>query len=100
MFLIYYLGEKLYEWYYISLILFSYLSNYSQVGAVILFLHMKSDIFVHSTRYLLHTRFPPIFAEISGVILTINFIYMRKFVFGKKNLCYLLLHYLGMGYIV
>ena len=60
---------------------------------------MKSDIFVHSTRYLLHTRFPPIFAEISGVILTNNFIFMR-IVFGKKNLCYLLLPYLGMGYIV
>jgi hypothetical protein len=76
----------------ISLILFSYLSNFCQVGAVVLFLHMESDIFVHSTRYLLHTRFPAIFAEISGVILTINFIYMRIFVFGK--IIYVIYYYI------
>ena len=67
----------------ISLILFSYLTNYTQVGAIVLFLHMTSDVFVHSTRFLLQTRFPSIFAEISGVILTINYVYMRIYVLGE-----------------
>ena len=67
----------------IALILFSYLANYTQVGAIVLLLHMTSDVFVHSTRFLLQTRFPSIFAEISGVILTINYVYMRLYVLGE-----------------
>ena len=42
----------------ISLIVFSHLVNYSNVGSIVLILHMESDIFVHSTRFLLQTDFP------------------------------------------
>ena len=65
----------------ISLIYFSYITNYSNIGSIVLFLHTESDIFVHLTRFLLQTDAPEIIKNISGVILTINFIYVRQFVF-------------------
>ncbi len=75
----------------ISLISFSYLTNYSNIGTIILFLHNETDIFVHLTRLLLQTDAPEIFKDISGVFLTINFLYMRLFVFAKA--IYTVYHY-------
>jgi len=66
----------------ISLIVFSHLVNYSNVGSIVLLLHMESDIFVHSTRFLLQTEFPEIIKNISGLTLTFNFLYIRIYVFG------------------
>ena len=66
----------------ISLIVFSHLVNYSNVGSIVLFLHMESDIFVHSTRFLLQTDFPEVIKNISGVTLVFNFLYVRIYVFG------------------
>jgi len=65
----------------ISLIYFSYITNYSNIGSIVLFLHNESDIFVHLTRFLLQTDASEIIKNISGVILTINFIYIRQYVF-------------------
>ena len=65
----------------ISLIYFSYITNYSNIGSIVLFLHTESDIFVHLTRLLLQTDAPEMIKNISGVILTINFIYVRQYVF-------------------
>ena len=66
----------------ISLIVFSHLVNYSNVGSIVLFLHMESDIFVHSTRFLLQTEFPEVIKNISGVTLVFNFLYVRIYVLG------------------
>ena len=66
----------------ISLIVFSHIVNYSNVGSIVLLLHMESDIFVHSTRFLLQTEFPEIIKNISGLTLTFNFLYVRVYVLG------------------
>lgn len=67
----------------LSLIIFSFLSNYSNVGSLVLFLHMNSDIFVHITRFLIQTDLPLIVSSISGIMFAINFPYMRQYVFGE-----------------
>ena len=67
----------------ISLIIFSYLVNYSNCGVIILFLHVETDIFVHSTRFLIQTDFHDFFIITSGFALYFNFIYMRIYVFAK-----------------
>ena len=67
----------------ISLIVFSHLVHYSNVGSIVLFLHTETDIFVHLTRFLLQTDVPEIFKNISGVTLVFNFLYVRIFVLGK-----------------
>ena len=66
----------------ISLIVFSHLVNYSNVGSIVLVLHMESDIFVHLTRFLLQTDFPEFIKNISGVTLVFNFLYVRVYVLG------------------
>lgn len=75
----------------ISLIVFSYLTNYSNVGSIVLLLHNETDILVHLTRFLLQTDFPEIFKNISGVTLVFNFIYMRVYVLGE--IIYVLYNY-------
>ena len=66
----------------VSLIVFSHLVNYSNVGSIVLFLHMETDVFVHSTRFLLQTEFPEIIKNISGISLVFDFLYIRVYVFG------------------
>jgi hypothetical protein len=66
----------------ISLIVFSHLVHYSNVGTIVLFLHMESDIFVHVTRFLLQTDAPEIIKDISGLFLVFNFLYTRIYVLG------------------
>ena len=67
----------------ITLIIFSHLTHYSNVGSIILLLHMESDIFVHLTRIFLRTDVMEIIKDISGLILVFNFIYMRIYVLGE-----------------
>ena len=66
----------------ISLIVFSHLVHYSNVGSIVLFLHMESDVFVHVTRFFLQTDVPEIIKDISGLFLVFNFIYTRTYVLG------------------
>ena len=66
----------------ISLIVFSHLTHYSNVGSVVLFLHIESDILVHFTRILLQTDISENIKNISGIILSLNFIYTRIYVLG------------------
>ena len=66
----------------ISLIVFSHLVHYSNVGSIVLFLHMESDIWVHVTRFFLQTEVPEIIKDISGLFLVFNFIYTRIYVLG------------------
>lgn len=67
----------------ISLIIFSYVTNYSNIGSLVIFCHMESDILLHVTRFLLQTDNPVPLVGFIGIIFTINFIYMRQFVFGE-----------------
>ena len=66
----------------ISLIVFSHLVHYSNVGTIVLFIHMESDIFVHVTRFFLQTDAPEIIKNINGLFLVFNFIYTRVYVLG------------------
>jgi len=67
----------------ISLITFSYLSNYSNIGCIVLFLHDFGDIFVYITRIFLNTRAPEFLKVSSGVLLLAVYIYTRIYVFGE-----------------
>ena len=66
----------------ISLIVFSHLVHYSNVGSIVLILHMESDVFVQLTRFLLQTDAPEIIKNISGLVLVFNFLYTRIYVLG------------------
>ena len=66
----------------IPLILFSFFTNFSNVGSIVLILHTETDIFVHLTRFLIQTDVYEIFKNISGILLTIDFLYMRIYVLG------------------
>jgi hypothetical protein len=76
----------------ISLIIFSHLVNYSNVGSIVLFLHVETDIFVHLSRFLIQTEVPEIIKDISGFPLVTNFLYVRIYVFG--NIIYVLYKYI------
>ena len=75
----------------ISLIIFSHLVHYSNVGSIVLIVHLETDIFVHMTRFLLQTDFPEIFKNLSGINLVFNFLYVRIYVLG--DIIYVLYHY-------
>ena len=75
----------------ISLIIFSHLVHYSNVGSIVLFLHTETDIFVHLTRFLIQTDVPEIFKNISGIALVFDFLYVRVYVLG--DIIYVLYHY-------
>ena len=76
----------------ISLIIFSYITNYSNIGSIVLLLHNASDIFVHFTRILIQTDCHEIFKDVSGVFLVFFFIYVRIYVFG--DVIYTIWHYI------
>ena len=76
----------------ISLIIFSYLVNYSNVGSIVLILHFITDIFVHLTRFLIQTDAPEIFKNASGLALVFSFLYIRIYVLG--DIIYVLYHYI------
>lgn len=75
----------------ISLIVFSHLVHYSNVGSIVLFLHFVTDIFVHITRFLIQTDAPEIFKNASGLALVFSFLYVRVYVLG--DIIYVLYHY-------
>ena len=67
----------------ISLIIFSYLVNYSNVGSLVLLLHIATDIFVHLTRFSIQTDLPDFIKLGNGIALYFSFIYLRMYVLGK-----------------
>lgn len=67
----------------ISLISFSYLTNYSHAGCVILFLHDVGDIFVYFMRIIINIKIQSFLKIGAGLIFVLVFIYTRIFVFGK-----------------
>lgn len=67
----------------ISLILFSYLTNLSSVGVVVLYLHDFSDVFCYFCRTTLNLEIPKALRVIPAIMLFLNWIYVRLYVFGK-----------------
>jgi hypothetical protein len=67
----------------ISLILFSYVTNFSQIGCIILFLHDFGDIFVYFTRIVINTNVKSIYSVLAGSTLLVVFIYTRLYVFAE-----------------
>ena len=67
----------------ISLIIFSFITNYSNIGSLVIFCHMETDILLHLARFLLQTDNSVFIIGFVGVIFTVNFIYMRQYVFGE-----------------
>ena len=67
----------------ISLIIFSFITNYSNIGSLVIFCHMESDILLHTERFLLQTDKSIFVLTIVGIIFVSNFIYMRQYVFGE-----------------
>ena len=66
----------------LSLILFSFLTNYSNIGSLILYFHNQTDIFLHVTRFFIQTDYKIITATV-GISFMLDFIYMRQYVFGE-----------------
>ena len=74
----------------ISLIAFSYLSNLSQIGITVLFLHDFTDILVYLIRIVINTDMKQIYKHIFSTLFLLSYIYMRIYVFGKLILlCFL-----------
>ena len=67
----------------ISLIIFSFITNYSNIGCLVLFCHMASDILGHVIRFVIHTDLSVFFQAFFGISFMLNFMYMRQFVFGE-----------------
>lgn len=66
----------------LSLVIFSFLTNYSYLGIVIYYLHYFGDIFVYLARLSVQTKTPNFFKLIMAVVLLLIFAYTRIFVFG------------------
>ena len=67
----------------ISLILFSFMTNYSNIGCLVIFCHMQSDILGHAIRFVVQTDLPIFIIGLTGISFLSNFIYMRQYVFGE-----------------
>jgi hypothetical protein len=67
----------------IILIVFSYYNHFDSIGALILFLHNFSDIFVYLGRAFLYAKLPIILKKLITVSLLITFIYCRLYVYGR-----------------
>ena len=80
--------------YSISLIIFSFITNYSNIGCLVIFCNMESDILLHTERFLLQTDKSINFLTIVRIIFVTNFIYMRQYVFGDMIYTYTIYKYI------
>jgi len=71
----------------ISLIFFSYITNHSQIGAMVMILHDAADIVVYIIRTRVNSDEAGPIKVFYGVSLLVVYFYMRLFVFGKLILC-------------
>lgn len=75
----------------IFLIIFSYFTNISHVGCVVLYLHVFSDIFVHLAKFFIQTDAPEYITGFFGILVVFVFWHTRIFVLG--NILYSLWRY-------
>ena len=73
----------------IILLLFSLYNHFDSIGAIILFLHNFSDIFVYLGRTLLYTKTPNLLKKIFSICLLTSFVYCRLYVYGKLIIGYI-----------
>jgi hypothetical protein len=66
----------------ISLIVFSFLTNYSNVGCVVFYLHYFGDAFGYILRLFVYIEVPTFAKYLSGFSIIILFFYTRLLVFG------------------
>ena len=76
----------------IALVVFSYLSNYSNIGSVILVLHDFGDIFVYIARLSLNTNSRKSTKLSTGILLIIVYIYTRIYALG--DMLYTIMDYI------
>jgi hypothetical protein len=76
----------------ISLIIFSYMTNYSNIGSIVLILHNATDVVIHFIRLLLQTDCNETIKDIFGLFVTLFFLYLRLYVFGDA--IYTIWHYI------
>jgi hypothetical protein len=67
----------------ISLLSFSFLTNYSNIGCIVLILHDIGDIFVYVTRIVINTDAKSFIKLSTATLFVLIFIYTRLFVFGE-----------------
>jgi len=67
----------------ISLVSFSYLTNNSNVGIIVFFLHDFTDIWVYLTRIIINTFLPDSIKYAHCALFLAVFVYFRIFVFGR-----------------
>ena len=67
----------------ISLIVFSYLSNLDNFGAIVFFLHDITDIFVYWVRIAINTDYNDVIKLTPCVLLLLSYIFYRIHLFGK-----------------
>ena len=67
----------------ICLISFSYLTNLSNAGCLVLFLHDVGDIFVYFTRIIINIKIKSFLKIGAGLLLVVVFIYTRIYVLAK-----------------
>jgi len=66
----------------VSLIIFSFITNYTPCGVVIYFLHYLGDVFVYSTRLTVQSKAPTYTKPLCATILVLVFLYTRIYVYG------------------
>lgn len=67
----------------ISLVTFSYLYNYSQIGVIVFFLHDLTDVFVYLIRIIINTDLIDAIKFTACGIFLFSYIFLRIYVFGK-----------------
>lgn len=65
-----------------SLIVFSYITNWSGVGIIVYFIHYFGDVFSYIVRIVVHLNVPQSIPAISTLVFLIVFIYTRLYVYG------------------
>lgn len=67
----------------ISLVVFSYLYNFSQIGIIVFYLHDLTDIFVYITRIIINTDYNDVIKITPCVMLLVTYFIYRIYLFGK-----------------
>lgn len=67
----------------ISLVIFSYLGNFSQIGIIVFYLHDLTDIFVYITRIIINTDYNDTIKLTPCVMLLVTYIFYRIYLFSK-----------------
>lgn len=65
-----------------SLIVFSFVTNYSHIGCIVYYIHYLGDVFSYIVRVSIHLNISDFFPFVSTFVFLVVFSYTRLFVFG------------------